>query len=142
MKLNLWLIANRLSNYDIKTSISSDISRPIRNPLPVMASGSLYVHSKGNDVLCYSDQGTILIRDMDEKEGFLLIQSIFNWYDRWLEDVEAALQSGEEVKSMTERTEGEMSQTAFNQLLEAIAQLIEAKTGDAEAAAIVRSFKA
>ena len=95
MKLNLWLIANRLSNYDIKTSISSDISRPIRNPLPVMASGSLYVHSKGNDVLCYSDQGTILIRDMDEKEGFLLIQSIFNWYDRWLEDVEAALQSGD-----------------------------------------------
>lgn len=43
---------------------------------------------------------------------------------------------------MAERIDGEMSQTAFNQLLEAIAQLIEVKTGDAEAAAIVRSFKA
>ena len=42
---------------------------------------------------------------------------------------------------MTERIDA-MSQTAFNQLLEAIAQLIEAKTGDTKAAAIVRSFKA
>ena len=43
---------------------------------------------------------------------------------------------------MIEREDSMMSQVAFNQLLEAIAQVIELKTGNAEAAAIVRSFKA
>ncbi len=91
MKLNLWLIANQLNNYDIEAKISAATERTISGPLPVVATGSVYVRNEGTDVICHSDQGTIIIHDMEEKEGFLLIQSIFNWYDSWLENVEEAL---------------------------------------------------
>ena len=92
MKLNLWLVANRLTEYDIQTKISYTTDRPISGPLPVMATSSLYVRSEGTDLVCSSDQGTIIIHDMEEREGFLLIQSIFNWYDNWLENIEESLQ--------------------------------------------------
>lgn len=92
MKLNLWLIANQLTEYDIETKISAATERTISGPLPVAASGSIYVRDEGTDVICQSDQGTIIIHDMEEREGFLLIQSIFNWYDSWLENIEQALQ--------------------------------------------------
>ncbi len=91
MKLNLWNIANQLSKYDTEVKISSSIERIISGPLPVSTIGSLYVRSRGSDVICYSEQGTIIIHDMNEGEGFLLIQSIFNWYDSWMEDIEKSL---------------------------------------------------
>lgn len=91
MKLNLWLIANKLAEYDIETKISATIERTISGPLPVATASSLYVQKTGADIICYSEQGTIVIHDMEEKEGFLLIQSIFTWYDNWMENVENAL---------------------------------------------------
>ncbi|MCI8674602.1 MAG: PucR family transcriptional regulator [Lachnospiraceae bacterium] len=95
MKLNLWLIANQLSQYDIETRISAATERTISGPLPVAAAGSVYVRNEGADVICHAEQGTIVIHDMEEKEGFLLIQSIFNWYDSWQENIEEALRAAD-----------------------------------------------
>ncbi len=91
MKLNLWLIANQLADYDIETKITAAVERTISGSLPVAAPGSVYVRNEGTDVICHSEQGMIIIHDMGGKEGFLLIQSIFNWYDSWLESIEEAL---------------------------------------------------
>lgn len=93
MKLNLWLIANQLTDYDIETKIAATTERNISGPLPVAAIGSVYVRDDGSNVICTSEQGTIIIHDMAEKEGFLLIQSIFNWYDTWLDNIENALRT-------------------------------------------------
>lgn len=95
MKLNLWMIVNQLSKYDIETEVSSSTDRIISGPLPVITDNSLYVRSNGSDVLCYSKQGTITIHGLEEDEGFLLIQSIFNWYDIWLDNVEDSLRRGD-----------------------------------------------
>ncbi len=91
MKLNLWLIANRLTDYDIETRISASTERTLSGPLPISSKGTLYVRNAGADVICQSDQDTIIIHDMEEKESFLLIQSIFDWYENWLESIERAL---------------------------------------------------
>lgn len=95
MKLNLWMIANRLRQYDVENRISATTERTISGPLPISAIGSIYVRANGPDVICHSDEGTIIIRDMTVDEGFLLIQSIFNWYDDWFERAEAALRQGD-----------------------------------------------
>ena len=95
MKLNLWMIANQLGEYDIETKIAADTERTISGPLPVAAIGCLYVRNEGPDVICQSEQGMIVIHDMDEREGFLLIQSIFNWYDSWIENIEQALKTSD-----------------------------------------------
>lgn len=92
MKLNLWLIANRLSGYyDIETKITSSIERTISGPLPVQSTGSVYVRNEGTDIICSAEQGTIIVHDVEEKEGFLLIRSIFNWYDNWYDSINNAL---------------------------------------------------
>lgn len=96
MKLNLWLIANQLADkYDIETKISASTQRTISGPLPVESTETVYIRNEGQDVICHMDQGTILIRDVGEKEGFLLIQSIFNWYDNWADGVGNALRMGD-----------------------------------------------
>ncbi len=94
MKLNLWMIANRLiENYDIETMISASAERTISGPLPVESTGSVYVRNEGTDIICHAEQGTIVIHDVESKEGLLLIQSIFNWYDNWIDRVTRALRS-------------------------------------------------
>lgn len=95
MKLNMWLIANRLTEYDIDVKITSAAERSLNGPLPFEASGSIYVHAEKSDVVCRSDQGTIIIRNVEEKEGLLLVQSIFYWYENWLETVERAVQAAD-----------------------------------------------
>jgi len=92
MKLNMQMIANRLTGYDIETEFSSGSERTIISALPFSAPGSVYVHQVGNDVECLADQGRILIRNISSKECFLLIQSIFNWYDDWLLKIEKSLE--------------------------------------------------
>ena len=85
------MIANRLEQYDVEIGISPTTERILGGPLPVATLHSLCVRKNGDDVLCTSAQGTIRIRRMTEDEGFLLIQSIFDWYDEWLEKIELTL---------------------------------------------------
>lgn len=91
MKLSLWMIANRLEQYDIETSISPTTERTLDGPFPFSTLNSVCIRYESPDVICTSVQGTIIIHGMSKDEGFLLIQSIFNWYDEWLEKVETTL---------------------------------------------------
>ena len=91
MKLSLWMIANRLEQYDIETSISPTTERTLDGPFPFSTLNSVCIRYESPDVICTSVQGTIIIHGMSKDEGFLLVQSIFSWYEEWLEKVEAAL---------------------------------------------------
>lgn len=83
MKLNMWMVVNRLSKYDIEYHISHSTDRILSCALPVYASGCLYIYGKGSDIVCSSAQGELLIRNISTDEGLLLMQSIFNWYGDW-----------------------------------------------------------
>lgn len=88
MKINMWMIANRLQGYDINTQIQPDAKRVITSALPVYSSNCVYIFQKGNDVVCRHEQGTITIQNINQDEGYMLIQSIFNWYNEWYDRIE------------------------------------------------------
>ena len=83
MKLNIWMIANRLSAYSTQLSLKETIAAELNSALPVAAPGSLYISAVNDDVICECEQGRIQISDISFKDAFLLIQSIFNWYQDW-----------------------------------------------------------
>lgn len=91
MKLNLWMIANRLSEYDIELKVEEEAEAVIDSALPYMAPGCVYVHSEGNDLMCECDQGWIRIRDLEVSDGYLLIQNIINWYQNALQKIDWAI---------------------------------------------------
>ncbi len=95
MKLNMWMIANRLKNYEIEARIDKDAEPILNSTLPYYAPGCVYISQLSNDIICESDQGSILIRDMKLSDGYLLIQGIFDWYQNWLDEVDRAIMSND-----------------------------------------------
>lgn len=91
MKLNLWMIANRLSDYDIEVKVEEKAEAVIDSALPFKAPGCVYVYSTGNDLMCECEQGWIRIRDVGKSDGYLLIQDIINWYQSLLEKIDRAI---------------------------------------------------
>lgn len=93
MKLNMWMIANRLKEYDIDMDLDPEAEAVLNSTLPYYAPGCVYISKVGREVLCESDQGNIRIRDISLSDGYLLIQGIFDWYQDWLELVDKAIMS-------------------------------------------------
>ncbi len=93
MKLNMWMIANRLKNYEIEARIDKNAEPVLNSTLPYYAPGCVYISQISSDIICESDQGSILIKDMKLSDGYLLIQGIFDWYQNWLDEVDKAIMS-------------------------------------------------
>ena len=58
MKLNMWMIANRLKNYEIEARIDKDAEPILNSTLPYYAPGCVYISQLSNDIICESDQGS------------------------------------------------------------------------------------
>lgn len=95
MKLNMWMIANRLKNYEIELQIDEDAEMVLSGTFPYYAPGYVCITQVAGDILCESDQGSICIRGMELREGWLLIQGIFDWYRDWLDEVDKAVMSND-----------------------------------------------
>lgn len=95
MKLNMWMIANRLKGYEIEARIDEDAEMVLNGMLPYYAAGCVCITQASNDIICESDQGLIRIRNMELKEGWLLIQGIFSWYQDWLDEIDKAVMSND-----------------------------------------------
>ena len=95
MKLNLWMIANRLTDFDIEKKMEQDTEPVINSALPVYITGCVRIRASGKDVLCEHEQGWIRIRDMKVGDGYMLIQSIFDWYQDRLDRIDEHIMSGD-----------------------------------------------
>ncbi len=95
MKLNMWMIANRLKDYEIEARIDKNAAPILNSTLPYYAPGCVYISQISSDIICESDQGSILVRDMRLSDGYLLIQGIFDWYQNWLDEVDKAIMSND-----------------------------------------------
>ncbi len=91
MKLNMWMIANRLRGYEFESSINPMADMVLNGVLPVFAIGCVRVYADGSDVICEHDQGRIRIRDLGLEDGYMLIQAIFDWYQDWVDRVDEAV---------------------------------------------------
>ncbi len=93
MKLNLWMILNRLTEYEVEYHISSKTERTLIGALPIQALGCVYVYERGEDLICRCEQGDLLLHNISMEEGLLLIQSIFKWYADWQISLNKAIES-------------------------------------------------
>ncbi|MGL6294368.1 MAG: hypothetical protein ACRC2P_13850 [Eubacterium aggregans] len=89
------MIANRLSKFEIEVSLSSQAEMELNSAQSIYIPGCVRVFSDNTDLFCEHDQGTIRIKKLDLKSGYLLIQSIFDWYQDWLIQVDHAIISND-----------------------------------------------
>lgn len=91
MKLNMWMIANRLKNYEIEAKLNDQADAELNSVLPIYMTGCVRVSAKGKNVICEYDGEYILIKDISLNDGYMLIQSIFDWYQEWMNRLDAAV---------------------------------------------------
>ena len=97
MKLSMWMIANRLSPLmDIATNIRMD-AKPILNSARVAYStNTAHVYQSGRNVIVEGEGGDhITLFDIQLKEGFEIIQGVFDYYQDWETEMEDAVAEGD-----------------------------------------------
>lgn len=83
MYLSMWMLANRLSNYDLDIHIRHDSPAVLRSARLAFATNCVRVYSSGKDCVCVFGEDKIFIRDTDITEAFELVQSVFDFFEEW-----------------------------------------------------------
>lgn len=96
MKLSMWMIINRLSNFNIEWYIESDSKPDLKSARMTYAPQCLQISQLGDDVICRGgERDYFLLEGMDYKQAFEVLQGIFDYYDDWDEQIRRAAQAGD-----------------------------------------------
>ena len=96
MKLSMWMIVNRLRDFNIKWYIESDSKPNLKSARMTYAPQCLQISQAGDDVICRGgDRDYFLLEGMDYKQAFEVLQGIFDYYDDWDEQIRTAARSGD-----------------------------------------------
>lgn len=87
MKLSMWTIANQLSSLDLELNIAENAPAVLNSARRAYATNCVYIYQEGNDVICNGEGDIIRIRDTDVTEAFEIVQSIFDYYEDWLNQI-------------------------------------------------------
>lgn len=89
MKVNLWMIANRLYELEPELHIPEQAPANLRSARRAYADQCVYVYQSGKDVICSagSEGGHLLFRDAKCDQIFEMIQFTFDFYDDWFDEV-------------------------------------------------------
>ncbi|MDY5496771.1 MAG: helix-turn-helix domain-containing protein [Anaerobutyricum sp.] len=92
MKLNMWMIANRLSLYETEIHFLDENEKHVtlNSVLPIFVPGSVRISGRGSDLVCENSGEVLLIHDVPLSDGYMLIQNIFNWYQDWCDQINTA----------------------------------------------------
>lgn len=89
MRLNLWMITNRLYGFEIEYHIPEEAPINLLSARLAISPNCLYVYQKDSDVIC--DAGTnggyIIFHNDSCLQIFNLIQSVFDDFNKWAEDL-------------------------------------------------------
>lgn len=91
MKLSMWMIANRLTSLEPQINICDDAPVVLKSARLVYATDCVQISQNRNDVICYGDGGTIRFHEMDIKQAFEILQSVFDFYNDWNVTVQNAV---------------------------------------------------
>lgn len=94
MKLSMWMIANRLTSFDMELHIKNDAKQVLKSARQVYANDCAVVTSRGSNVICYdaSDVANqIIIKNMSMTQGMELVQSVFDFYQDWIDEIKQQL---------------------------------------------------
>lgn len=87
MKLSMWMIANRLNNFELDINIRSDAPAILKSARRAYATNCVHIFQSGNDVICNGEGNYIRIKDINISQAFEIIQSIFDFYDDWYDNI-------------------------------------------------------
>ena len=94
MKLSMWMIANRLTSFDLELHIKNDAKQVLKSARQVYANDCAVVTARGSNVICYdaSDVANqIIIKNMSITQGMELVQSVFDFYQDWIDEIKQQL---------------------------------------------------
>lgn len=83
MRINMWMIKNMLEGADYEYRIDPSSPSILRSARFVYAPNCVTISQNGTDVKCRFGEDWILLKDIDLKCGFELIQGIFDYYNDW-----------------------------------------------------------
>ena len=83
MKLNMWMIANRLYGMEMQVHIYGSDPVKLKSARRVYATDCVYVYGSGNDTICQADSGKIVMKDVNVAQGFEIVQDVFDYYEDW-----------------------------------------------------------
>lgn len=93
MKLSMWMIANRLRDMDVSVHIRRNAPIHLKSARLVYSTDCVHVYRKGKDVFCEDNGDVIIIRNADVNESFDLIQSVFDYYQDLVSQIEQAIEN-------------------------------------------------
>lgn len=92
MKLSMWMIANRLSDFTMDLRIRESAPVTLRSARRAYSTECVHVFQDGNSVICSGEGDTIRIYNISLAEGLEIIQGIFDFYEDWSEALEKKIQ--------------------------------------------------
>lgn len=87
MKLSMHMIANRIYFLDMEINLSDSDPPVLKSARLVYATDCAYIYAEGSDTICAAESGSIRLRDVNLAEGFDIIQSVFDFYDDWQQNI-------------------------------------------------------
>lgn len=102
MKLSMWMIANQLISLDPVLEISPKAPAVLNSARLAYATNCVYIFQEGRYVVCNGEGDLIKIPDMEINRVFELVQSIFDTYEDWTENLQRYLQWMDYQKFMDE----------------------------------------
>ena len=92
MKLSMWIIANLLDSFEPQLQIRNNSPRILRSARLAHATDCVYVYQEGSDCIYSWGADTIRLPDLSAREGFELLQSIFDsmfdWHTQLCDEIE------------------------------------------------------
>lgn len=93
MKLSMWIIAGLLESFDPEVHIQKESPRVLRSARLAYATDCVYVRQEGKDCLYCWGSDVIRVPDLTAREGFELLQTLFDsmydWHSQLSEAIEA-----------------------------------------------------
>ena len=93
MKLSMWMIANRLSEFSMDLNIREEAPAILRSARRVYSTNCVHVYQEGSHVVCAGEGDSIRIHNLSLAEGFEIIQGIFDFYEDWSEAMEQEIRA-------------------------------------------------
>lgn len=83
MKLSMWMIVNRLYNFELELHIRDNAPINLKSARRVYATNCVHVYQSGNDSICRNGNDYIIIKDIHPQEAVEIVQAVFDYYNDW-----------------------------------------------------------
>lgn len=91
MKLSMHMIANRIYFLDMEVHLRESDPPVLKSARLVYATDCAYIYADENDTICSAESGSIRLKDVRLAEGFDIIQSVFDFYDDWYQNIQGLI---------------------------------------------------